>query len=457
MKIHQVAFWLPPGADREEEACSSAPESCNRLLRRVNKDAAVLRLPWQHESQSQEVTSLPQIQPDFLIGIFSPGRVDLARRSGMVAGVRQDIERACLQGKPCLACYYESRRRTSYHDEVLQLHSTARQTRKLSLFSYTSISDLQSYLTEYLFGLCYSADLAPGNSRQNELNELLAINDFLLEAAARPVAGVLYTIAGTKAEALSTFRRAEALVKYAGFHGWQINVEDDKSIRRRHRDHIFEPDPGAKWNEILLSKSDGPSKDDLIGYVLFDTSLKVAYLNEALRSRLDKVFDAKPIGSTRWPRAFISYAWESEAHKRWVREFAARLREDGVDIALDQWELAPGDQLPKFMERAIRDNDYVIIICTPEYSTRSDGRQGGVGYEGDIMTAEVLSSQDHRKFIPLIRAGSRDAATPTWLKGKYSIDFRGDPYLEASYQDLLRTLLGLGPCPPLVGTRLTTK
>lgn len=50
------------------------------------------------------------------------------------------------------------------------------------------------------------------------------------------------------------------------------------------------------------------------------------------------------------PKVFISYAWESEALKDWVRNLAIELRNKGVDAKLDQWEVVPGDQLPHFME-----------------------------------------------------------------------------------------------------------
>lgn len=142
------------------------------------------------------------------------------------------------------------------------------------------------------------------------------------------------------------------------------------------------------------------------------------------------------------PRAFVSYAWESTELKTWVKSLSTRLRQDGVEVLLDQWEVAPGDQLPSFMEGAIRDNDYVVIICTPTYKAKSEGRKGGVGYEGDIMTAEVLQSRNHRKFIPILRLDEWVASSPIWLQGKYFIDLRGDPYNEAHYQDLLVTLLG---------------
>lgn len=151
------------------------------------------------------------------------------------------------------------------------------------------------------------------------------------------------------------------------------------------------------------------------------------------------------------PTAFISYSWDDEAHKRWVRDLATRLRGDGVDIHLDQWEAIPGDQLPAFMERAIRDNRYVLIVCTPRYKTRSEHRKGGVGYEGDIMTAEVLSTASQRKFVPLLRSGTWAEAAPSWLSGKYYVDLSSDPFHEHAYQDLLTTILGTRPAPPPLG------
>ena len=154
------------------------------------------------------------------------------------------------------------------------------------------------------------------------------------------------------------------------------------------------------------------------------------------------------------PKAFISYSWESDLHKEWVRTLATRLREDGVDVTLDQWHLQPGDQLPLFMERSARENDYVLIVCTPHYADRSNRRVGGVGYEGDIFTAEALNTRNERKFIPIYRAGTTwQTAAPTWLAGKYRIDLRGEPFSDDQYHDLLTTLHGTRPAAPPLGRR----
>jgi hypothetical protein len=51
------------------------------------------------------------------------------------------------------------------------------------------------------------------------------------------------------------------------------------------------------------------------------------------------------------------------------------MREQGGDaIEGGREHLQPGDQLPAFMERAVRENDYVLIVCTPTYADRSNRR-----------------------------------------------------------------------------------
>jgi TIR domain/NB-ARC domain len=153
------------------------------------------------------------------------------------------------------------------------------------------------------------------------------------------------------------------------------------------------------------------------------------------------------------PKTFISYSWDDDAHKGWVKQLASRLRTDGVDVTLDRWHAAPGDQIPAFMERAVRENDFVIAICTTRFKERSDTRSDGVGYEGDIMTAYAFTGEAEKKFIPVLRRGSWDKAAPTWLFGRAKIDLSGDPYSESEYEELLRTLHGAREVAPPIGRR----
>lgn len=148
------------------------------------------------------------------------------------------------------------------------------------------------------------------------------------------------------------------------------------------------------------------------------------------------------------PKVFISYSWDDKNHKEWVKELATRLRNNGVDAFIDQW-LRPGDPLPEFMERSVRENDFILIICTPDYKIKSDKRTGGVGYEGGIMTAEVFQNENHRKFIPILRKGTNHSAMASWLAGKIFIDFRSDPVNEEEWLKLLVALFDVDQIPPL--------
>jgi len=152
------------------------------------------------------------------------------------------------------------------------------------------------------------------------------------------------------------------------------------------------------------------------------------------------------------PTSFISYAWESDDLKKWVKDLATQLRDNGIDAKLDQWEVIPGDQMPYFMEKSVRENDFVLIICTPKYSTKSEERIGGVGYEGDIMSAEVLQNSNHRKFIPILKSGTKETSIPTWLKGKYFVDLSSDQHFANNFEDLLTTLLNVREKAPTLGT-----
>jgi TIR domain len=152
------------------------------------------------------------------------------------------------------------------------------------------------------------------------------------------------------------------------------------------------------------------------------------------------------------PTAFFSYSWDDDVHKAWIALLATRLRRDGIDVHLDQWDAAPGDQLPQFMEREIRDCDFVMIVCTPKYKTKSDDRTGGSGYEGHIITAETFVKANHRKFIPVLATGLWQEAAPSWLAGKYYVDLSSDSRFSDGYRLLRSTILNPGKRAPRLGS-----
>ena len=139
------------------------------------------------------------------------------------------------------------------------------------------------------------------------------------------------------------------------------------------------------------------------------------------------------------PKVFVSYSHDSQAHKKWVLDFATRLRNVGADAALDQWDLGPGDDIPLFMEKNLAIADRVIMVCTTNYVEKANAGAGGVGYEKMIVTADLMRKVDSNKLIPIIR---QDGAhlVPTFLKSKLYLDFSRKDQFEESFDELTRSI-----------------
>lgn len=143
------------------------------------------------------------------------------------------------------------------------------------------------------------------------------------------------------------------------------------------------------------------------------------------------------------PKVFISYSHDSPEHRRWVLELGTKLVQNGVDVILDQWDLTPGDNFTQFMEAGVRDRDWVLVICTDNYVRKANDREGGVGYEVQIVTAQLVKNLGINKFIPIIRHASAQEKMPTFLGGRVYIDFTDDSQFNEKFNDLLRKLYGV--------------
>ncbi|ENM8499119.1 translation initiation factor IF-2 N-terminal domain-containing protein [Vibrio parahaemolyticus] len=169
------------------------------------------------------------------------------------------------------------------------------------------------------------------------------------------------------------------------------------------------------------------------------------------RSSIDTSVKKSDEITHRPPKVFISYSWDSEAHKKWVAQFATELRQSGVDAFIDDWYLRPGDPITEFMEKSISGSDFVLIVCTEKYKEKSDKRSGGVGYEESIISSDLFQNTNHRKYIPIIAKNSNGKNIPLALHSKVYIDLSSDDYYLQSFQKLLLALFGKMPKLPPIG------
>jgi hypothetical protein len=139
------------------------------------------------------------------------------------------------------------------------------------------------------------------------------------------------------------------------------------------------------------------------------------------------------------PKCFISYSWDSDQHKAWTRSLAEKLHRNGVYVHLDQWDVKLGHDLPRYMETCIRESQFVLLICTPNFAEKANKGTGGVGYEKSIVTGEIFqAAPSATKFVPLLRSGDPTQSIPSYLRSRAYVDVRDDLNFESAIDQLLR-------------------
>ena len=126
---------------------------------------------------------------------------------------------------------------------------------------------------------------------------------------------------------------------------------------------------------------------------------------------------------------FISYSWDNEDHVQQVLALSNRLRSEGVDCVLDQYETSPPEGWPRWMDRKIRDSRLVLMICTETYYKRVMGDEAqdkglGVKWEGGLIYQHIYNAGSNPKFIPVLLREQDKKFIPTPLQSAthYRID-----------------------------------
>lgn len=144
------------------------------------------------------------------------------------------------------------------------------------------------------------------------------------------------------------------------------------------------------------------------------------------------------------PKVFISYSHDSEEHMASVFDLSEKLREEGVDCNIDQYETSPAGGWPRWTRNQIKEADYVLVVCTQRYegryeATEAEGGGAGAKWEGAIITQQLYEAEGGaHKFIPVVFAAEATRHIPLELRGAtfYILDDDG------GYEDLYRQITG---------------
>lgn len=139
---------------------------------------------------------------------------------------------------------------------------------------------------------------------------------------------------------------------------------------------------------------------------------------------------------------FISYSHDSPEHSKRVLALSDRLVGDGVNCILDQYEQAPPNGWPKWMERHIDTSQYLLVVCTAQYNKRANGESPvgigkGVKFES-LLTYQELYDNDSLggKLIPVLFHEKDEECIPKPLRPFQRYVVADD----AGYEDLYRRI-----------------
>lgn len=151
------------------------------------------------------------------------------------------------------------------------------------------------------------------------------------------------------------------------------------------------------------------------------------------------------------PKVFVSYSHDSQEHLDRVLRLSNKLRSDGIDAILDQYEESPAEGWPRWMDRGIETADFVLVVCTEIYSKRVSGSEvegvgNGIKWEGGLIYQHLYNAGGkNAKFIPVVFEKDSQQHIPLPLQGATFYD------ADAEYEKLYSRLRGLGKTKPELG------
>jgi tetratricopeptide (TPR) repeat protein len=157
------------------------------------------------------------------------------------------------------------------------------------------------------------------------------------------------------------------------------------------------------------------------------------------------------------PQVFISYSHDSSVHVDRVLALSDRLRAEGVDCRIDQYEQSPAEGWPQWCERQVEESTFVLVACTETYLRRFKGKETpkiglGVTWEGHIIIQDLYEAQgSNTKFIPILFTKEDEQFVPKPLRStsRYQLSDNYDQLYRRLTNQPLISMRALGEVKPM--------
>lgn len=122
------------------------------------------------------------------------------------------------------------------------------------------------------------------------------------------------------------------------------------------------------------------------------------------------------------PRVLISYAHDDLGHESQVHALYQLLRSYGIDAVIDLEAADRPQYWPDWMSRQIRENEFILVIGSPQYRQSAEGllpadQRKGVRWEArmlkDLFYADEGAARN--RILPVLLPGRTAADLPDWL------------------------------------------
>lgn len=142
-------------------------------------------------------------------------------------------------------------------------------------------------------------------------------------------------------------------------------------------------------------------------------------------------------------QVFISYSWDSDEHRLWVKKLADELESDEqFHVIWDGYDLDSFIDKNLYMEKAVAESDCIISVCTLNYKQKANDRLGGVGIETYLSANEHWDNLQKKKKTKSLVVLKEKEATPIYLKGHFHADFTDDNQFQKNLLNLKKQLTG---------------
>lgn len=142
-------------------------------------------------------------------------------------------------------------------------------------------------------------------------------------------------------------------------------------------------------------------------------------------------------------KLFISYSWDSEEHRLWVKKLADVLEQDELfHVIWDGYDLDSLIDKNLYMEKSVVESDYILTIGTELFKQKADDRLGGVGIETYLSVNEHWENLQKKRKTKSLLILKENCAIPNYLKGHFYIDFTKDDDFVKNVLKLKKQILG---------------